>query len=122
MLELRQHCHRLGLLAALGNMATMMGLMGTVLGMIESFDLIAKTGTGDARVVAGGIFQALVTTAAGLMVGIFAIASHSFLRRKVESLEIELSEKGFRLLADLWLREARGSASTSDEDKDPAEN
>jgi biopolymer transport protein ExbB len=56
----------LGLLAALGNMATMMGLMGTVLGMIESFDLIAKTGTGDARVVAGGIFQALVTTAAGL--------------------------------------------------------
>ncbi len=93
----------LPLLAAIGNMATMMGLLGTVLGMIQSFDLIATTGTGDARVVAGGIFQALVTTAAGLMVGLLAIGFHSFLRRKVEVLEIDLGEKSFRLLEDLWL-------------------
>ena len=91
----------LPVLAALGNIATMMGLLGTVLGMIESFDLIAKTGTGDARVVAGGIFQALVTTAAGLMVGITAIAFHSYLRRKVEVLEIDLEETSFRLLETL---------------------
>ena len=93
----------LPLLAAIGNMATMMGLLGTVIGMIQSFDLIATTGTGDARVVAGGIFQALVTTAAGLMVGLFAIGFHSFLRRKVEVLEIDLEEKCFRLLENLWL-------------------
>ena len=93
----------LPLLAAIGNMATMMGLLGTVLGMINSFDLIATTGTGDARVVAGGIFQALVTTAAGLMVGLMAIGFHSFLRRKVEVLEIDLEEKSFRMLEDLWL-------------------
>ena len=67
-----------------------MGLLGTVLGMIESFELIAKTGTGDARVVAGGIFQALVTTAAGLMLGITAVLIHSYLRRKVEVLEADL--------------------------------
>jgi biopolymer transport protein ExbB len=91
----------LPVLAALGNIATMMGLLGTVLGMIESFDLIAKTGTGDARVVAGGIFTALVTTAAGLMVGITAIAAHSYLRRKVEVLEIDLEETSFRLLESL---------------------
>ncbi len=91
----------LPVLAALGNIATMMGLLGTVLGMIVAFDLIAKTGTGDARVVAGGIFTALVTTAAGLMVGITAIAAHSYLRRKVEVLEIDLEETSFRLLESL---------------------
>ncbi|TDJ07284.1 MAG: MotA/TolQ/ExbB proton channel family protein [Deltaproteobacteria bacterium] len=93
----------LPMLAALANIATMMGLLGTVLGMIESFDLIAKTGTGDARVVAGGIFQALVTTAAGLIVGITAIGFHSFLRRKVEVLEGDLDEISFRMLEQLSL-------------------
>ena len=99
----------LSVLAALGNIATMMGLLGTVLGMIESFDLIAQTGTGDARVVAGGIFQALVTTAAGLIVGITAVAMHSYLRRKVEILEIDLEDTSFRLLEELSLeRESTG--------------
>jgi len=91
----------LSVLAALGNIATMMGLLGTVLGMIESFDLIAQTGTGDARVVAGGIFQALVTTAAGLIVGITAVAMHSYLKRKVEILEIDLEDTSFRLMEEL---------------------
>ncbi len=93
----------LPMLAALANIATMMGLLGTVLGMIESFDLIAQTGTGDARVVAGGIFQALVTTAAGLIVGITAIGFHSVLRRKVEVLETDLDEVSFRMLEQLAL-------------------
>ncbi len=93
----------LSLLGAIGNMATMFGLLGTVMGMIQSFDRIAKTGTGDARVVAGGIFEAMITTAAGLMVGLFAVACHSYLRRKVEILELELEEKSFRMLEDLWL-------------------
>ncbi|MEE8557362.1 MAG: MotA/TolQ/ExbB proton channel family protein [Myxococcota bacterium] len=91
----------LSLLSALGNIATMLGLLGTVLGMIDSFDLIAKTGTGDARVVAGGIFKALVTTAAGLMVGIFAVAMHSYFKRKVEILAIDLEDISFRLVETL---------------------
>jgi len=74
----------LPLLAALANLATMLGLLGTVLGMIEAFDVIAAVGTGDARVVARGIFQALVTTAAGLGVGIGALAAHAALRRRAE--------------------------------------
>ncbi len=104
----------LPLLAAIGNMATMMGLLGTVLGMIKSFDLIATTGTGDARVVAGGIFQALVTTAAGLMVGLFAIGFHSFLRRRVEVMEIDLEEKSFRMLEDLWVGRQAGPEPATD--------
>ena len=101
----------LGLIAALGNIATMIGLLGTVLGMITAFDVIAKTGTGDASVVAGGIFQALITTAAGLMVGITAIGAHSFLRRRVEVLEINLEETSFRLIEEL---SRPGVESTSD--------
>ncbi len=93
----------LPMLAALANIATMMGLLGTVLGMIESFDIIAQTGTGDARVVAGGIFKALVTTATGLIVGITAIGFHAFLRRKVEVLESDLDEISFRMLEQLSL-------------------
>ena len=102
----------LPMLAAIGNMATMIGLLGTVLGMITSFELIAKMGTGDASVVADGIFQALVTTAAGLMVGLFAIGCHSFLKRKVEVLEIDLDEKSFRMLEDLWLGRDDAGAET----------
>jgi biopolymer transport protein ExbB len=104
----------LPLLAALGNIATMLGLLGTVLGMIESFDLIAKTGTGDARVVAGGIFTALVTTAAGLMVGITTLAAHAFFRRRVDVLEIGLSEISLRLVEDLV--EERSAAATAAEE------
>lgn len=103
--EATQLRRNLAVLAALGNIATMMGLLGTVLGMIESFDLIAKTGTGDARVVAGGIFTALVTTAAGLMVGITAIGFHSYLRRKVEVLELDLEETSFRMLESLVIEQ-----------------
>lgn len=91
----------LGVLGAIANIATMLGLLGTVLGMIVSFDLIAKTGTGDARVVAAGIFQALVTTAAGLMVGIPSIALYSYFRRKAEVLVIELEEVSFGILQAL---------------------
>ncbi len=82
----------LSLLAALGNIATMLGLLGTVLGMIAAFDIIAEVGTGDARVVARGIFEALVTTAAGLSVGIAALACHALLRRRVDALLLRLEE------------------------------
>jgi len=91
----------LPMLAALANVATMMGLLGTVLGMIESFQQIAIQGTGDASIVAGGIFEALVTTAFGLMVGISAIAAHSVLRRRVEVMESELAELTFGMLEDV---------------------
>lgn len=82
----------LPLLAALANIATMLGLLGTVLGMISAFDLIAEVGTGDARVVARGIFEALVTTAAGLSVGIGALACHALLRRRVDRLLLTLEQ------------------------------
>lgn len=83
-IEAQRLRRNLPLIAALGNLATMLGLLGTVLGMIEAFELIAAAGVGDARVVAGGIFRALVTTAAGLGTGIGALSAHAFLSRKAD--------------------------------------
>lgn len=82
--EAHRLLRNLPLLAALGNIATMVGLFGTVLGMIDAFDRIALVGSGDARVVAGGIFLALITTAAGLAVAIFAVAAHAALSRRAD--------------------------------------
>ena len=90
MLQAHRTARNLPFLAALGNLATLLGLLGTVLGMIEAFELIAASGTGDARVVAGGIFRALVTTAAGLGVGISALAAHSLFNRRATDLVVSL--------------------------------
>ncbi len=91
----------LPLLAALANIATLLGLLGTVLGMIEAFDTIAKVGTSDARVVASGIFQALVTTAAGLSVGIAALTAHTYFRRRSDALILGLEEAATELMEGL---------------------
>lgn len=77
-------------LAALGNLATMLGLLGTVLGMVEAFDVIAQSGTGDARIVAGGIFRALVTTAVGLTIAIFALLAHAVFSRRATDFVVVL--------------------------------
>ena len=88
--ELRLLRRNLPLLAALANVATMLGLFGTVLGMVQAFELIAEVGVGDAKVVASGIFQALVTTAAGLGVGIPTLLAHALLRRRVDDRVLQL--------------------------------
>lgn len=80
----------LPLLAALGNLATMLGLLGTVLGMVEAFEVIAQSGTGDARIVASGIFRALVTTATGLGIGIVALAAHALFSRRATDYVVAL--------------------------------
>lgn len=89
-LEAHRLLRNLPLLAALGNIATMVGLFGTVLGMIDAFDRIALVGSGDARVVAGGIFLALITTAAGLAAAILAVAAHAALSRRADDVVAEL--------------------------------
>ncbi len=86
------------LIAALAGVAPMLGLLGTVLGMIEAFDMIARTGTGDARIVAGGIFEALVTTAAGLSVGIAALVCHTLIRKRAETRLLELDAAASEVL------------------------
>src|SRR5690606_22326745 len=78
--QLERFLNTLGTIAAV---APLMGLLGTVFGMIEMFLGILTSGIGDANRLAGGIGQALVTTAAGLCVAIPALIFHRYLRGRV---------------------------------------
>ncbi len=83
--ELSGHLMKLRPLTVVATLAPLVGLFGTVLGMIESFDKVALMGEmGDASILAGGISKALVTTAGGLVIAIPAIALYHFFRSRTE--------------------------------------
>ncbi len=82
----------INLLEVFANVAPLLGLLGTVLGMIKAFDMIALGGTGRPEVVAGGISEALITTAGGLLVGIPLLVCYHYLEGKIEATMIEVEE------------------------------
>lgn len=92
--EVKQVAHELErYLSTLGSMAAitpLLGLLGTVIGMIKVFSAIQTAGLGEASLLAGGISEALVTTAAGLSVAIPALFMHRFLSRRVDELLIDM--------------------------------
>jgi len=75
----------LPVLNTVGNISPLLGLLGTITGMIVAFESISASGTGDPRVVAGGISQALITTATGLIIAIPAIIFYRYLGHKADS-------------------------------------
>lgn len=78
-------------LAAIGNLAPLLGLLGTVTGMIKAFMIIQETGGKvNAAVLAGGIWEAMLTTAFGLIVALPTIAAHSYLSLRVDRFSEEL--------------------------------
>lgn len=81
-------------LSTIGNVAPLLGLLGTIIGMITAFEAIAVAGTGDPQAVAGGISQALVTTAAGLIVAIPTIVAHRFLAGRADNTRTSLEVYG----------------------------
>ena len=83
---------RLNLLASVISISPMLGLLGTVTGMIRAFPNISKYGTGDAAIVADGIAEALLTTAAGLMIAIPVIVVYNYLNRRLEKMENEIDD------------------------------
>ena len=91
-------------LTTLGTIATitpLLGLLGTVIGMIRVFIAVELVGTGDAQVFSGGIAEALVTTAAGLVVAIPTLAFYRHFVRKADELTVLLEVESSRLIA--WL-------------------
>jgi len=74
----------LNALGTIGTLAPLMGLLGTILGMIRAFDAIARAGAGDPAAVASGISEALITTATGLIVAIPTIALHRYLSARAD--------------------------------------
>ena len=84
--------HRLALIAVLAAIAPLLGLLGTVLGMVETFDVISLFGTGNARAMAGGISVALITTQTGLLVAIPGMLMSNRLARMALTLRTGLDE------------------------------
>lgn len=94
-LELRAH---LWLLGTIGATAPFIGLFGTVVGIMEAFHQMGKTGQGGFSVVAAGISEALVTTAGGIAVAIEAVILYNFLNTHVQKVALR-----FRLLTEEYL-------------------
>ena len=90
---------RLSTLKVLAGVAPLLGLLGTVTGMVETFDVITLFGSGDAKLMAGGISQALVTTALGLMVAIPILLLHSVANSRSRHIIECLEEQTAGLLA-----------------------
>lgn len=93
--RLERFLNMLGTIAAVG---PLLGLLGTVFGMIEMFLGIMTTGVGDANQLAGGIGQALVSTAAGLCLAIPALMFHRFLRGRVTGYVVDMEKQATQLL------------------------
>ncbi|MBU2887426.1 MotA/TolQ/ExbB proton channel family protein [Gilvimarinus agarilyticus] len=88
----------IGILGTIAAVTPLLGLLGTVLGMIEVFNAIMLQGTGNAGVLAGGISQALITTAAGLCVAIPAMIFHRYFQRHIDSLVVTMEEEAIKLV------------------------
>lgn len=88
----------IGALGTIANISPLLGLLGSVFGMIETFNAIMLKGAGNASVLAGGIAVALVSTAAGLVVAIPATILHRYFLRRVDSLVVIMEEESIKLV------------------------
>jgi biopolymer transport protein ExbB len=96
----------LGTLAVLGGVAPLLGLLGTVTGMIHTFQLVTLFGSGDAKLLSGGISEALVTTETGLAIAIPTLLAHAFLSRRARGLVASLETLSVSMVNDLKLRDS----------------
>ncbi len=88
----------LGVLGTIAAIAPLLGLLGTVIGMIKVFTALNLQGAGNAGVLAGGISEALITTAAGLTVAIPAMIAHRFFTRRVDTLVVTMEQESVKLV------------------------
>ncbi|MBW1729979.1 MAG: MotA/TolQ/ExbB proton channel family protein [Deltaproteobacteria bacterium] len=87
-----------GILSTVANLSPLLGLLGTVSGMIKTFNAISVQGIGNPAPLAGGIAEALITTAAGLCVAIPTLVCYRFVKDKASSLIFEMEENSIRLV------------------------
>jgi biopolymer transport protein ExbB len=88
----------LSTLGTIAGVSPLLGLLGTVTGIIKSFNAIQAGGMGDPRALSGGIAEALIATAAGLCVAIPALIAYRFLRSKVERISVEMEKDAMRIV------------------------
>jgi biopolymer transport protein ExbB len=95
--------HRyLGALSTIVGISPLLGLFGTVTGMIEVFHTIAQVGAGQADALAGGISQALITTATGLAIAIPGLVSHNYYHGKAQAIVTDLESAALRALRGVY--------------------
>jgi biopolymer transport protein ExbB len=93
--DLEKYLNSLGTVAAI---APLLGLLGTVVGMIDVFTQITTVGTGNANALAGGISEALLTTAAGLIVAIPALVMYRYYTGLIDTIVVDLEREAIKLV------------------------
>ena len=93
--DMERYLTSLGIIASI---SPLLGLLGTVVGMIKVFTALMLEGAGNANVLAGGISQALITTAAGLSVAIPALIFHCFFLRRIDELVVTMEQEAGKLV------------------------
>lgn len=96
--EVQSFKRGLGVLATVGSTAPFVGLLGTTMGIVNSFQQMANSGSGGLGTVSAGISEALITTAFGLLVAIPAVVAFNFLQGWVDARSVDLSESSNEFL------------------------
>jgi biopolymer transport protein ExbB len=114
--DLERYLNTLGTIAGI---SPLLGLLGTVSGMIRSFTAITTEGVGNPTVLAGGISEALITTAAGLVVAIPALIAYRYLRGRVDGLVVQIEKESNRFIEMLLQQQRSGVLGVADEAAKP---
>jgi biopolymer transport protein ExbB len=114
--DLERYLNPLGTIAAI---TPLLGLLGTVSGMIRAFTAITAQGVGNPTVLAGGIAEALITTAAGLTVAIPSLIAYRFLRGRVDGLVVMIEKEAIRFIEALVQHQRSGVFGVPDEAAKP---
>ena len=88
----------LNTLGTIASISPLLGLLGTVIGMISVFAAITKHGVGDPGALAGGISEAMITTAAGLTVAIISLVFYRYFRRKVDGIVVVMEREAIKMV------------------------
>ena len=104
--ELERYLETLGTVAAI---TPLLGLLGTVIGMVKVFTAITTHGVGNPTVLAGGIAEALITTAAGLTVAIPALIGYRYYRNRVDTLVVDMEKEAIKLVEALHRRKGKAA-------------
>ena len=103
----------IGTLGTIASLSPLMGLLGTVFGMIRTFNAITTAGIGNPASLAGGIAEALITTAAGLTVAIPALLAYKYLRGRVQALVVQMEKEAMKLVEALEAQAAADAEATA---------
>ncbi len=112
--EVRFLIRGIGVLEAMAQVAPLLGLLGTVLGMIKVFNVIQTLGVGQAKALSGGISEALITTATGLFIGIPALLFYFYFNSRAENFILDIENYTLLLLNKIFRLKSKGETITED--------